>query len=166
MLYSDLPVVDQQAICRTLRLPIPTPDVSLDVIIFQEKLTPCDVLTRLERSRHLNAQIAAAALRGTVTLCPPDKRLHPDPYPKAPVARPRTPREAKRQLPQPSPTLKATQPRRLASFVDNPKRPGSAARDRYALYQIGKTEAELLALGLWRADLRHDTAHNFITWSQ
>jgi len=164
MQYSDLAAADQQAICRTLKLPLPTPDVTLDIIIFQEKLNPADILTRLERSRSLSAQIAAHVLRGRMVQCPPDKRLRPKPYPKAPVARPKTAREAKR-TPAPQPSTHRNPTRTLVAFVPNPKRPGSAARDRFALYQLGKTETELLALGLWRADLRHDTQHGFITWS-
>src|SRR5262245_28625988 len=87
---SALAVHDIQAICRCLKLPLPTPDVSLSMIVSQANLTPTDVLNRLERSSDLSAKIAAAVLRGTVTVLPGDTRLTPKPYPKAPVKKPRT----------------------------------------------------------------------------
>jgi hypothetical protein len=110
--------------------------------------------------------IAAAALRGKVKHCPPDAQLHPKPYPKAPVASPKTASESARQQSKAKPRTTASPTRTLLSMKPNPKRPGSAARDRYALYQLGKTEDQLLAIGLWRSDFRHDTQHGFITWSE
>lgn len=163
--FHHLCVSDQQTICKTLKLPLPTPDVSLDIILAQEKITPADVLVRLERSRDLKAMIAAAAIRGNVTHCPPDMRLSPKPYPKAPVASPKTTAEKVRQpTAKPIPTT-TNRTHVLLAVKPNPKRPGTAARDRYNLYKIGLTESQLLERGLWRSDFRHDTQRKFITWS-
>ncbi len=156
---------DQQTICHLLHLPLPTPDVTLDMIIAQEKIQPATILVRLERSRQLSAMIAAAALRGQVTKCPNDMQLTPKPYPKAPVRAPKGEAETSRVAAKPAvKAMSAT--RTLVSFVANPKRPGTAARERYAKYKVGCTEAQLLELGLWRSDFRHDTSHGFIVWSE
>lgn len=45
----------------------------------------------------------------------------------------------------------------------NPKREGSASRDRFAHYKSGQTVAEALALGLTHGDFNHDVAHGFIS---
>jgi len=165
MTFRTLSSTDQQVICRTLHLPLPTPDINLDMIIAQEKIQPADILVRLERSRNLSAMIAAAAIRGGIKLCPADPRLNPKPYPKAPVATPKTTAEEQRKAAAPKPTVAGGTDRTLLSCVPNPKRQGSAARDRYAKYQVGKTESQLIELGLWRSDFRHDTQHKFITWA-
>jgi hypothetical protein len=47
--------------------------------------------------------------------------------------------------------------------VENPKRAGSAAHGRYALYQDGMTVEEALAAGVTSGDLQYDTAKGFIT---
>jgi len=163
--FHTLSSADQQVICRTLHLPLPTPDINLDMIIAQEKIQPADILIRLERSRNMNALIAAAAIRGGVTKCPADPRLNPKPYPKAPVAAPKTTAEQARKTAAPTVAPSGGTNRTLLSFVPNPKRLGSAARDRYAKYQIGLTETQLIELGLWRSDFRHDTQHKFVTWA-
>jgi len=163
--FSTLSRNDQQAICNILHLPLPTPNINLDMIIAQEKIQPADILVRLERSRNLNAMIAAAAIRGGVKHCPADPRLNPKPYPKAPVATPKTTAEETRKAAPVKAAISGGTNRTLLSFAPNPKRIGSAARDRYAKYQIGKTENELLELGLWRSDFRHDTQHKFVTWA-
>jgi hypothetical protein len=166
MNLRNLTAADQQTICRELHLPLPTPDVSLDVIIAQEKITPADIITRLERSRDLKAMIACAALRGRVQKCPPDAQLTPKPWPKAPVARPKSAAEATRATPKATPKVRvASSTHTLVRVAPNPKRPGSAARDRYALYQTGLTEAELLAKGVTASDLRWDLSRGYIAWS-
>lgn len=162
--FRTLSPIDQQAICRTLHLPLPTPDVNLDMIIAQEKIQPADVLARLERARTMSAMIAAAAVRGNVTKCPADPRLNPKPYPKAPVGTPKTTAEQERKAVPAKVAVTGGTNRTLLSFVPNPKRPGSAARDRYAKYQVGLTETQLLELGLWRSDFRHDTQHKYVVW--
>ena len=165
---GSLSATDQQAICRALKLPLPTPDISLDMIITQEKIHPADVLVRLERSRDLRAMVAAATLRGRLQRCPPDARLSPKPYPYAPVRSPKTAAERERQ-PAPAPVktpVRMNNTRTLVSFVSNPKQLGSAARDRYDLYKVGLTEPELLARGITRSDLRHDTGRGFIKWAE
>ena len=44
----------------------------------------------------------------------------------------------------------------------NPKRSGSAAHARFALYKPGMTVAEFLKAGGWRADIRWDVTQGFI----
>ncbi len=44
----------------------------------------------------------------------------------------------------------------------NPKRPTSAAGQRFELYKPGMTVAEFLAAGGWRADLHWDLKQGFI----
>jgi len=45
---------------------------------------------------------------------------------------------------------------------ENPKRKGSAAAKRFALYTSGMKVSTALEKGVTRGDLRHDTAHKFI----
>lgn len=45
---------------------------------------------------------------------------------------------------------------------DNPKRPGTKSRDRFALYRDGMSVAEFLKAGGKRADISWDTKHGFI----
>jgi hypothetical protein len=162
--FYKLAPVDQHTICNVLHIPTPTPDVTLDMILTQEKIHPSDVLVRLERCRDLRAMMAAAALRGRVQTLPADPRLSPKPYPKAPVRTPKTAAEQTRTA-EPAPRSRPNSTRVLVSFQPNPKRPGSEARDRYNRYKIGLTEVQLLERGLWRSDFRHDTQRGFITWS-
>ena len=44
----------------------------------------------------------------------------------------------------------------------NPKRPTSAAGQRFDLYKPGMTVAEFLKAGEWRADIRWDAKQKFI----
>ena len=46
--------------------------------------------------------------------------------------------------------------------TENPKREGSASRERFRLYRTGMTVKEYLQAGGSRADLRWDSQHNFI----
>lgn len=46
---------------------------------------------------------------------------------------------------------------------NNPKRQGSKSAERFALYTNGMTVEQALAAGLSRADMEHDTKHNFIS---
>ena len=46
--------------------------------------------------------------------------------------------------------------------AENPKRPGSASYERFALYQDGMSVAEYLEAGGRRSDIRWDTARAFI----
>ena len=114
-----------------------------------------EVLARLDLSPDVPAMIACAVWQGRVTRCPPDMRLTPKPWPKLPTA----------------PALPAKKGRVsgdavLASLVlPNPKKPGSAARDRYALYAIGLTKRELRARGLTMDDFIDDCAKGFIAWA-
>jgi hypothetical protein len=45
----------------------------------------------------------------------------------------------------------------------NPKREGSASRERFAHYKTGQTVAEALELGLTHGDFNHDVTHGFIS---
>jgi hypothetical protein len=45
---------------------------------------------------------------------------------------------------------------------ENPKRSGSEAHQRFALYRSGMTVGEFLKLGGTKNDLRWDTKHHFI----
>jgi hypothetical protein len=154
-MIDELCANDQQTICRTLHLPLPTPDVPLTTIITQAKMCEADVLARLEQSRDLRAHITAHAMRGRIVRCPADPQLHPKPWPKP---------SAKSAVETPTRARAATATRTLVSYIPNPKKAGSAARARYALYENGLTETELLARGLQRADLRWDTEHKHLTW--
>jgi hypothetical protein len=44
----------------------------------------------------------------------------------------------------------------------NPKRPGSAARQRFAAYRTGMSVAQALRAGVWYGDMRYDTKHRYI----
>lgn len=48
---------------------------------------------------------------------------------------------------------------------ENPKRPGTKAHDRYALYKDGMTVGAFLDAGGTSGDLAHDQAHGFIKLS-
>jgi hypothetical protein len=155
--FARLCATDQQAVCKTLSLPLPTPDVPLDLILIQHKLPPQAALSRLERSTDLRTMIATACLKGILTKCPDSAQLKPKPYPKV---------QPKPAQPSPrSPVARAAKAARvLVSHVPNPKQKGSKAYGRYALYQDGLTEAELLARGITREDLRWDAARQYLTW--
>jgi hypothetical protein len=51
-----------------------------------------------------------------------------------------------------------TDPRVIVSVLPNPKRPGSASFDRYALYRVGMTVDEAIAAGVKREDIAWDSA--------
>ena len=59
---------------------------------------------------------------------------------------------------------KAAQDDRAITLLatENPKRPGSASFDRFALYQTGMTIAEYLKAGGQRSDIRWDSDRGFI----
>lgn len=52
--------------------------------------------------------------------------------------------------------------RTVAWVADNPKKPGSAAHARFALYAVGSTVDEALAAGVRAEDVRYDLAHGYI----
>jgi len=78
--------------------------------------------------------------------------------------------EAKKEAPK---ELTAKQKARQAMLartvslevVENPKRDGSKARDRFAFYQDGMTVKEFLEAGGTMGDIYHDQGHGFITLS-
>lgn len=83
-------------------------------------------------------------------------------------------REAvKRTLESPSAHAVAARPGRRPEYADhdvvssvveeNPKKQGSAAHDRFALYRKDMTVGEYIAAGGIRADLVWDVEHKFIT---
>lgn len=45
---------------------------------------------------------------------------------------------------------------------ENPKRPGSKARERFAKYEMGMTRQQALDAGVTGGDLRWDVGHGFI----
>lgn len=52
--------------------------------------------------------------------------------------------------------------RKVVAMRANPKKPGTMAHARYALYRVGATVDELLAQGLLREDIRYDTKHGYV----
>lgn len=53
-------------------------------------------------------------------------------------------------------------PRVITQVVPNPKKPGSKAHARYALYREGMTVTEFMAAGGTSADVKYDADHGFI----
>lgn len=53
-------------------------------------------------------------------------------------------------------------PRIVVHVTPNPKRPGSAAHERYKLWTVGRTIDEHLASGITRADVRWDEKQGFV----
>lgn len=142
--------------------PISYMGLTLEAAMAQEGLTPMDLWVGLQGTTDIRLMIAAAALR-SVTRLPDDPRLDPKPYDRAPVKAPRSGDEAARRLR--SPTARAgVAGEYLASFVPNPKRKGSAAFDRYALYEVGLNRAQLRERGCTASDFKYDTEHGFVTW--
>lgn len=73
---------------------------------------------------------------------------------------PDTPKQAK-------PKAKSlSDPRIITAFIANPKRPGTAAHARYALYVEGMSVDQAIASGIKRADIAWDKARDFITLAQ
>lgn len=140
----------QLAACdiRAIRFALALPD-NIDL-----PYPSAEVLARLDLSPDVPVMIATAVLRGRVTRCPPDMRLTPKPWPKLPTAA---------SLPVKKGRVSGDAV--LAALVPNPKKPGSAARDRYALYAIGLTKAELRKRGVTLEDFRDDAEKGFITWA-
>lgn len=54
----------------------------------------------------------------------------------------------------------------LTHIEPNPKRTNSGAWHRYNLYQLGRTEEDLLAMGLQKGDLAWDTKNNFVRFEE
>tara|TARA_R110000737_G_scaffold328482_1_gene343209 strand:- start:308 stop:814 length:507 start_codon:yes stop_codon:yes gene_type:complete len=75
---------------------------------------------------------------------------------RAAATAPRTPR----------PQVKKTDPRKIATVADNPKRAGSASHARYELYTVGDTVSEAIAKGLTAGDIKHDSGKGFITMEE
>lgn len=54
-------------------------------------------------------------------------------------------------------------PRRIAYVAEtNPKKPGSAAHAKFALYRVGMTVSEFIAAGGTTADVKWDTERGFV----
>jgi hypothetical protein len=59
---------------------------------------------------------------------------------------------------------KQRQDRREVSAISaNPKRPGTKAHERFALYEVGKTVRQLLEAGLTVADIKWDTDRGYVS---
>lgn len=165
---EHLAPADTEALCRYLALPTPTPDVPLAALLAESGRTLADVWRSLEGTRDVRLMIAAAALRGGVVRLPPDPQLRPAPHRRAPVKAPRTEAErARGGAPKAPPSAPTTVPpdHVLVAIVPNPKKPGSASRDRYARYALGQTQRDAIVAGLTREDLRWDTERGFLTWA-
>lgn len=50
----------------------------------------------------------------------------------------------------------------VVSFVPNPKRPNTAGWERYKIYRVGALVSELVADGMWPADVRWDLERSFV----
>jgi hypothetical protein len=163
---ANLTPADIVALCSRFDLPLPTPDVPLDRIVQDRGLTPAELFRALENTTEVRLMIAAAALQTALTKkLPPDPRLDPKPHAKAPVKKPATPAEAERNpVPPPPPVPPAR--RQLISVSANPKKKGSASWDRFALYEVGLTENQLIGRGLLAADIRWDTQRGFVKWAE
>ncbi|MBW4091922.1 MAG: hypothetical protein HIU82_12570 [Proteobacteria bacterium] len=77
------------------------------------------------------------------------------------------PAAAKKAAPAPAtraPTPTAAPDGRVITVLApaNPKRTGSAAHGRFALYETGMTVAAFIAAGGQRIDVAYDAAHGFI----
>jgi len=161
MAASPLSMADIQAICHCLNIPLAP---NLTGILNAANLSPTDVIARLEQSTDVHALIAAAVMKGTVTVLPPDAQFTPKPHPRSPVKKPMSEDEAKRATPVTAPVVRSDGTRILTYVAPNTKRPGSASRDRYALYEIGLSEAALIKKGIYPADIRWDSARDFLRW--
>ena len=160
---------DISALCSFLELPLPTPDVPLDRILEDAGLTLADAWKATQGTTDIRVMIAAAALRGAITVCPKDPRLDPLPHRKAPVRTPTTDEERERSPAAPAAATRAASASgdRVLEYVSaNPKKPGSAAHERFALYKVGMTADELVASGVRKADLRWDAERGFVRWSE
>jgi len=83
---------------------------------------------------------------------------------KTPAKKTTTPAK-KKVAPAPSVTVETpdTDSAKITLLAEsNPKREGSAAHGRFALYKSGMTVSEYLAAGGTRSDLRWDAARNFV----
>lgn len=90
----------------------------------------------------------------------------PTPAEPAPAPAPKpnkTPKSA--EAPARRVTAGTNDPRIITKIVPNPKRPGSASYDRFALYRDGMTVNEAIAAGVKREDIAWDShpSRNFIT---
>lgn len=83
--------------------------------------------------------------------------------PRAAEGAPATPtyREPKVRAPRNS----VSDPRVIVAMVPNPKKPGTASHDRFALYRVGMTVNEAIAAGVKREDIAWDSdpKRGFIT---
>jgi hypothetical protein len=100
------------------------------------------------------ARAALAALTGVpVTVCPPRTyALDWDDRPRCADGPPPPPRSRTAR----------SDPRVVLAFAPNPKKPGTAAYARYALYATGRTCDELRRAGMRAEDFRYDVAHGFL----
>ena len=160
---------DVQAICRELKLPIPTPDVPLDAILEASGLTPAAVFTRLERCTSVDAMIAAAVLRRGVTVVARDPRLNPAPHrlrwdltPEARSGRPR-PAATDRKIADPGmPPADHV----VLTVGECGSAAGSKRAVRFERYKVGLTVHELCAGegGLKGSDIRRHISEGRITF--
>jgi hypothetical protein len=91
----------------------------------------------------------------------------PAPKTDTPAFSPKADAPARVREPKPAraPRQGVTDPRIITALVPNPKRPGTASFDRFALYQVGMSVDEAIAAGVKREDIAWDSApsRKFIT---
>lgn len=77
----------------------------------------------------------------------------------------KAPSRVREPKPARAPRQGVTDPRIITALVPNPKRPGTASFDRFALYQVGMSVDEAIAAGVKREDIAWDSApsRKFIT---
>lgn len=115
------------------------------------------------------ATVANAALPGLVDVPKPVKapKVKEPKAPKAPkeprVKTPREPKPKKESTGRRGRTSAFTPDRKIVSIVANPKKPGTGAHDRFAMYTKGMTVGTYLSLGGTLADIRWDVGQGFIT---
>lgn len=165
---DNLTQEDRAALTAYVRATHPLIVVSGDAPTLESTMELCDVTAEqlwhsLSCVSDARLAIAAFALRG-VTRCPDDPQLDPRPHDRAPVRSPRSPEEAARR-PRASAGSRGSAGEYLASVAPNPKRRGSAAAERYALYSVGLTRTQLTERGLRADDFKNDTEKGYISWA-
>lgn len=153
---------DIHAICRELKLPLPTPNTNLRTILEARSLSISEVYVRIHKSMKLDVMIAAAALQKGVKVMPKDPRLNPIPY----KLRWDLTEEGKAGKPKPvqSETGMPANDWFITSIGECASAPGSKRAARYALYAIGKNVDQLKNAGVKGSDIRRHIADGLITF--
>jgi len=148
--YPDFGQVDPtQILTRCEEMSIDHADV---IMSLSQDTSPLAVRT-LETLIGKPIQHGWPALMGSA---PSPKAADVSPAPKYREPKVRAPRSA------------VTDPRVISYVAPNPKKPGSASFDRFALYRVGMTVNEAIAAGVKREDIAwdSDTKRNFIKFGE